>query len=320
MNQPVLHSEPIDVVYVLGTGSQWNNNEIRFSIRSLEKNLSGFRNIFIVGEKTPFLKNVIPVSAEDRYPCQLNADGNIIQKVLKACQDSRLSENFLFINDDHILLKPVHVADIPAYHKGDMREFKPAYWELNPWRKRLLKTRETLLSKKLPAFHYDCHTPILFNKTLFPQIMRQFDFASDIGLTMKSLYGNSVYRDQGTRLTTQKKTVFSFLTFQQIKTKLAESQFLSFNDQGLNRPLKYFLFQSFPSLSSYEAYPIQDRTIEICAWLESGRDFNQGVLLFQKYLHGVNLIKLFAQGETTSLRTKLIYKFQSILNEITTEH
>ena len=37
----------IDVVYVLGTGSKWHNNEIRFSLRALEKNLRDYRHIYV---------------------------------------------------------------------------------------------------------------------------------------------------------------------------------------------------------------------------------------------------------------------------------
>ena len=119
-----------DVIYVLGTGSRWHNNEIRFSLRSLEKNLMGFRRVFVVGECPGFLQNVIHIPATDIFNPQVNADGNIINKVLTACADERISDDFLFINDDHLVLKPIAVSEVPPLHKGDMTTFNPEYWKL----------------------------------------------------------------------------------------------------------------------------------------------------------------------------------------------
>ena len=127
----------MDVVYVIGKGSNWRDNELRFSLRSITKNGSGIRNIFIVGERPDYIKNIIHIPASDIFDPAVNADGNIITKILTACGDKRLSENFLFINDDHLVLKPVNIADVPAFHKGSMDTFPDEYWNLNHWRKSL---------------------------------------------------------------------------------------------------------------------------------------------------------------------------------------
>jgi hypothetical protein len=70
----------IDVVYILGTGSYWRNNEIRFSLRALERNLRGIRKIWIVGDYPDFIKNINHIPFKDEL--LNNADGNIIRKVL----------------------------------------------------------------------------------------------------------------------------------------------------------------------------------------------------------------------------------------------
>ena len=48
----------IDVVIPLGTGSRWQDNELRYCLRSIEKNLSGVNEVVIVGEKPKWLTNV----------------------------------------------------------------------------------------------------------------------------------------------------------------------------------------------------------------------------------------------------------------------
>lgn len=37
----------MDILYVIGRGSKWENNELRYSLRSLEKNGINVGNIFI---------------------------------------------------------------------------------------------------------------------------------------------------------------------------------------------------------------------------------------------------------------------------------
>jgi hypothetical protein len=295
----------IDVVYVLGSGSSWKNNEIRYSLRSLEKNAIGLGKIFIVGELPEFLSaGIIHIPAADIFNPNENADGNIATKVLAACADERLSDDFLFINDDHIILKPIALADVPAFHKGDMNSFPDSTWELNFWRKRLKRTMEILNQKGLTAYHFDCHTPILFNKNLFPEVMKNFPYQEGIGLTMKSLYGNSHYSDSGVLLSDQKKTVFKYYTKSQLDQRLAECGFMSFNDFGLNDALKIWLDETFSERSTWELSASEDRILEITRWLKSDRDYMEGVKLFEKYLKGANLINILRSGETNTLRTK----------------
>ena len=54
----------ISVVYPLGTGSKWQNNELRYSLRSLSK-ISGIGDVFIVGEKPDWVRNVIHIPCKD---------------------------------------------------------------------------------------------------------------------------------------------------------------------------------------------------------------------------------------------------------------
>ncbi len=308
----------IDVVYVLGTGSNWDNNEIRFSLRSLAKNLKGMGRVFVVGERPAFLQNVIHIPAKDEFNPNVNADGNIILKVLAACNDERLSDDFLFINDDHLVLKPIEASEVPPFHKGNMKKFPDEYWKLNYWRGRLKRTMENLDGMGMPTYHFDCHTPILFNKELFKQAVTAFDFCEGIGLTMKSLYGNLYYAEKGVRvkLKDQKRTVFHQYTVAQLNERLSPCSFLSFNDGGLNRSLIYWLVARFPDQSMFEKEDISDRVADISRWLASDRDYLEGVALFEKYMKGVNIIRLFKSGETPGLKRKLEYKLERIFDEI----
>lgn len=314
MKKKTAVSEAIDVVYVLGRGSKWKNNEIRFSLRSVEKNLTGYRNIYVVGENPVFLQGVIHIPYPDEIGPQ-NADGNIACKVLRACQEKDLSDDFLFINDDHLILKPMEASLIPAFHKGDMNDYPEKHWTNNLWRRRLKRTRDVLNRKGLPAFNYDCHVPILFNKHSFPKVLEMFDFREDIGYTMKSMYGNVVHQESGNLLGGEKRTVFQFMQTGQIESRLRGCDFMSFNDEGLNAHLKKWLWLKFPLRSRYETNDVQDFYVEALAWVNGDRNFQEGAMLFAKYIRRSNINKLFNTGETPALREKLEFKFDLILRD-----
>ena len=311
-----MQKQKLDVVYVLGNGSKWNDNELRFSLRSVEKNLKGIGNVIIVGERPEFLQNIIHIPANDIFEPGQNADGNIITKVLAACNYKGLSDEFLFINDDHLVIADMNIADVPALHKGDMTTYPEKYWKLNFWRKRLKRTKEILWENSLPAFHYDCHTPIIFNKKKFPEVVKQFDYQDGIGYTMKSLYGNSVYGLKGRLLTNEKKTIFKNYTVEQIENRLKDSQFMSFNDQGLSNSLKWWLIQNFSSKSKYENNVPEDRILDLYFWQKRGKKFTEGVNLFRKYYKHKNLLRMMELGETETLRLKLNFKLNLALKEI----
>jgi len=307
----------IDVVYVLGTGSNWANNELRFSLRSIETYGINVGKIFVVGTRPDFLsEDVIHIEATDIYNPTVNADGNIAHKVWVACADERLSDNFLFINDDHILLQEMDLGNIPAYHKGDMNTYPETFWGMNYWRTRLQRTMETLNRNSLTAYNYDCHTPIVFNKKLFTEVMAPFPIGEGKGLTMKSLYGNVVYGDTGQQLDGEKQTVFANYTTDQLNNRLERCQFMAFNDSGLNPSLKVWLYNRFAEISRWETTDLSDRYIEIARWLAGPRDFKEGAALFEKYLSGANLIKMFKAGEREYLRKKLEFKLIHSISDL----
>ncbi len=304
--------KPIDVVYVLGTGSGWNNNEIRFSLRSLEQNLKNFGKVFIVGDCPDFLQNVIHIPAKDIFSPAVNADGNIITKVLAACNDQRLSDDFLFINDDHLILKPITAANVKPLQKGDMSTFDASYWQLNFWRGRLKRTMKVLLENNLSTLHFDCHTPIVFNKHMFIDVVNRFNYTDDIGYTMKSLYGNIMYPD-GPFLSDQKRTLFKRYTLKQIKERLLPCTFASFNDHGLNSSLKWWLIDTFRSKSSFEKTAPSDYVFDLFFWKLHGEDYVDGVKIFSKHFKNrhKNLQQLWQSGYSELLEKKLKFKLNA---------
>lgn len=312
-----MESNAIDVVYVLGTGSHWNNNELRFSLRAIEKNLLNFRKVLIVGEDPGFLTHDVTVISHPDEIGPQNADGNIIRKVLRACKEDWLTNDFLFINDDHLVMKPVEAAIVPPFHKGNLAKYPDKYWKENYWRTRLEATKNILVAKGYTANHFDCHTPIVFNKKKFVETMKLFNYPDGVGYTMKSLYGN-VNCPGAPMLKREKKKVFKKMKLSEIEASTRDAEFVSFNDDGLNGALKLWLIRNFPVRSRFEATEIDDRVIEIATWFNQGSDYEKGVELYKKYFRGINMAYLYGSGRTELLMRKMTWKFTQVLKDYET--
>lgn len=178
----------MDIVYTLGIGSEWDNNELRYSLRSIEKYLSGYDKVFIVGECPDWLTNVIHIPFNESG----HASKNILDKILLACNDERVSNDFMFFNDDFFLIAPVKTNGYPFFFQNQLpKENKNPdnyYYEY------LVNTHAELKKRGLPVFNFDVHHPIIYNKQKFKEILAEYDFSKK--LVIKSIYCNHL-RIQG---------------------------------------------------------------------------------------------------------------------------
>lgn len=170
----------IDIIIPLGTRSTQKNQELRYCFRSIEKHLTGVGNVFIIGECPEWLTGVIHIPfTED--PRNRFRDRNIMLKMQEACKDSRVSDNFLMVHDDHFLLADYEAGEFPYYHMGPMNEGQGQYGYTKQNTKSLLSFTESFNN-------YDCHCPILFNKELFMRSVALADWSKWYGYCLKTLY------------------------------------------------------------------------------------------------------------------------------------
>jgi len=134
----------MNLVYLLGTGSVWTDNEIRFSLRSVEKHVLDLEKVFIVGECPAWLKNVIHISCEDPTPVPWR---NAHFKITRACQDERINEEFLLMNDDFFFFQDIQAKNYPYYFKSQLNKLK-------------LQTAFYLKLNQRPTKNFQIHCPI----------------------------------------------------------------------------------------------------------------------------------------------------------------
>jgi len=109
----------MDVVYVIGTGSKWDNNELRYSLRSIDKCGIGLHNVIIVGDELPDFVDpdkVIFFQVPDK-PGDSPAR-NVYRKINHVFSTGAF-EQFLLSSDDHFFIKPTDFDNYPILYKGE---------------------------------------------------------------------------------------------------------------------------------------------------------------------------------------------------------
>jgi len=85
-----------------------DNKEIHYSIECLKK-FTTIGDIFTIGAAH---EGAIHIPHTDNQSKIVN----LWQKCYAACIDERISDPFLFINDDHFIIKPVDIENYPNYY------------------------------------------------------------------------------------------------------------------------------------------------------------------------------------------------------------
>lgn len=169
----------MDIVYILGTGSRFNDEEIRYSLRSL-KNLPHDK-VFVIGEKPDFFSDEIRhIPAQDPFDVKQQ---NAFHKLSIACDTEEISDDFVLMNDDFFILNPIDevkhyyrdtldnsIANHPS-HSGDFYEA-------------MVFTRDLLGGGK----DFAHHSPFVYNKKRLSKLLKK---KYDSTVNLRTLYANT---------------------------------------------------------------------------------------------------------------------------------
>ncbi len=233
----------IDVVIPLNHRSFWNDNELKYALRSIQKHLKNYRDVFIIGNKPRGgLVNLghIPFPDQFLYPAR-----NIFAKIMKACKNDEISENFLFMNDDHFLLSNFEADKFPFFYKGFLKEdlSNPTDY------KHTIENTIRVLNGAHPLKNFDTHTPILYNKKRFIESLDIYDWNLPHAYAIKSLYCNvqnipGVYEPDGKIRRAKEASM--------LRSYLANKKVFSIDDTAINIPLENYFKSLYPEKSKYE--------------------------------------------------------------------
>lgn len=231
----------MDIVYSLS--SNYTGEELKYSLRSLVN--IPHDKVYFVGGCPSWAKNIVHIPTEQTGTKWQNVPRNLIA----VCEDIRVSDDFIYFNDDFFVLQKVKnpKKELNLY-KSTITSVLDRLGKKHPiptnYMAGMAQTQALLrdLGKAEPLC-YELHVPFVFNKDNY---LRMFDidevFNIDV-LHYRSLYGN-LYLTGGKDMPDVKvgsRSVFSGPT----------GHFLSCSNASF--PLvKPFLERTFPDKCAYE--------------------------------------------------------------------
>lgn len=241
-----------DIMYPLANRPNQDDFELRYSLRSIDK-LPWVRDLYLVGHQPEWIKDAVHIQCPDPYiRCK---DANIINKILRVCAESTISDKFIVNSDDQYVLKDIGsemlgpwIEDPPLLPQAHKKRYA------SRWALRIVETVNILESFGFPRRVFQSHIPYMVEKDKYPQIMTWVPWGQDNGVITHIYQGIRYARldvkPEPKNLTVRFKGPVQ--TKQEIDQALGNATFFNFGDQGLNNPLREWLKERFPEKSRWE--------------------------------------------------------------------
>lgn len=233
----------MELVYILGSGSKWQDNELRYSLRSVEKFGQNVDGVTIIGQLPTWLRKVTYIKAADPY--EMKCD-NAWLKIHVACM--QLKRPFVLMNDDFFLLQPTDFNNLPRYYDGDMKDLIGRYHKSSPYVKCQAATYHVLQQNNLPTRNYAVHYPVTIDPARMQKVWGLFK--RQPGISFRNLYGNLVGSDNDVQFKDNK--ISEALHTHEIAERLEGWSMFSIGDKFLNEAGKQYLHMLYPDASRYE--------------------------------------------------------------------
>jgi hypothetical protein len=273
----------------LGEGSKWDDNELRYLLRSLEANVQQEYSVDICSVSLPsWIRNVNHIYVERKYPEWLEEKNNgkrhyenyfdTLNKLkLYSSKFGHMDDDIIYVTDDVLLIGPLHsVEQVKNYplEKETVKTIDERKRKVKIGKKHhntILKCYDLLSSQKT-WYNFDSHFPRRFNRGLLKDMFAQFDYNKmDIPYSFATMYGNMYYDGLPTLheennygagfygYNIGKTASYPCSSKSQILDAIDGKLWISYNDFGLNwrgsgdrQHLKEYIMEKFPEPSWHE--------------------------------------------------------------------
>lgn len=173
-----------DIVYMVKDSAP--NEELRYSLRSVEKNWKQHGKVWIFGGCPAELKPDRFVPVEMILPGKWENTHRLMRLI---CENDEITEDFWFFNDDFFVLRPTG-EDMPQQYNGVLEGAieDVEFWTGGPtyWTEQLRLLVDWAEKEGYRTINYEVHKPMLINREKMLAVMDRYP---DVLFT-RSLYGN----------------------------------------------------------------------------------------------------------------------------------
>lgn len=265
----------------LGMGSKWEDNELKYFLRSIDRRFHIPCEVKIYAQQIPSFidKSKIKYQIVDGYYPQKalrHHNGtkhyenffDTMNKLRLMSEDEDVSEHFLYCYDDMILLKPVFlVEEIEKWYalKNYYKNSKPYDRANNKWAKTV---KEAFRLGGDVKYDYETHIPRLYNKSLLRGMYEKFPIDNqNIAYAPHTLYGNLFVQKPDGVLEDKNDVKAGYYgtraydnvgacpgrSLEAIDNDVKDKLWLNYNDKGLRLScIKEWLKKNFPDKSRFE--------------------------------------------------------------------
>jgi hypothetical protein len=229
----------MDFVYICKDG---NNEELRYSIRSVVESFPD-SNIWVVGGKpTWYVGNYIEVNQN------LSKYRNAIENLKALCNSEDISDTFVLMNDDFYIIK--NIDSIKDYHGGPLLEKINLYQKLNSnsnYTRKLAATYKKIKSLGIEnPLDYELHVPMVMEKEKLKQTLQ-----NNYQFLWRSIYGN-VFNVGGEQMEDVKVYVKGPLVLKSYNINKDHHIYLSSADTSFDILFNNILKKQFNQKTKYE--------------------------------------------------------------------
>lgn len=220
-----------DIVYILRNGIGPDTAELKYSLRSVERNLP-YNKIWFYGG--------VPEGLTPDVQVELTQQGlNKWQKVcytLKAiCSNDEITPDFYLFNDDFFIMQKVE-GDIPPFiNSGTVRQWADRITKrkgrLTVYQHILLATSERLKTAGYTDYNYAIHIPMLVNREKALEALNRFGNVP----MFRTVYGN--YAQLGGKVRSDVK-ISDFETVPDPSVDFLSSDNESFSDGAVGKYIR----------------------------------------------------------------------------------
>lgn len=222
-----------------------NGDEIRFSVRSVEKFYDGRAKCTIVGDKPPwFTGHYIP---QQRVPKRTSARAyrDMLTKVWTMATHAEIDDDFIWMMDDIYFLKLFALEDLQTPRA---ERWHPS--EYNTWQRLKGASMEALTAAGRPNHDYATHMPHYAEKEKLVKLFEDYDLHNKT-MIWEILYGNA-YRDTPARARPFFARVGTMMDTEQIKIVTRKSTILNHTANGWCDGMRNYLLSLMPNMATVE--------------------------------------------------------------------
>lgn len=235
-------------------------NELRYALRSIEKNLKCDYEVTLIGDRPGWIKNINYIEHRRQRKTPFPSLHDVICKLYEFINTPSRHEDYILWYDDIYLLREIDESWFNTvyalYRVDESRRLVNNRYQTE----RVMCTYDELLDEFVEIYNHETHLPRRFNKQRVFEVFKKYPVIKK-RLLMATLYYTNfrndkvvlLHKDDGVKAGFYKYVDnYGFNKDGNIDKICAGKTFLNHSGKGLSMKIKRYLEMRYPDKSSFE--------------------------------------------------------------------